>query len=156
MAYWIISPWENATRWDDFRNKGIMGIGFECIGDLNKYPSKESIDNSDFDKNFNELYDEFGTHPNHRKCCWEFANEIKIGDIIFAKDGIHKLRGYGIVESNYIYNENDKDFPHVRKVDWYPFEEKIPTKVYLDRKTLKEVKDVNMIKELCQVCGISE
>lgn len=166
MKYWIISPGKNAEAWPDFVTFKMMGIGYaqECIGDISKYSSKEEIDNSNFDEKFNKMYDESGRHPLHRKCCWQFAKEINIGDIVFAKDRTHKLCGYGIVKSNYIFNKDDKYFngmsefifPHIRIVDWVPFEERRKTDVYLDRKTLKEIKDESTITELCEICNIKK
>ena len=153
MFYWVISPGENAEDWDTFINEGIMGIGFECIGDLSTCPSKEALDETTFDRDFNKHYNDRGQHPIHCKCCWQFAKEIKIGDIVFAKDGIHALCGYGVVKSDYFYDKNHP-FPHMRKVEWHQFDEEKHTDIYLDRKTLIELKDIDKIAELCELCGI--
>lgn len=93
------------------------------------------------------------------------ANEIKTGDIVFAKNGKHRLLGYGIVKSDYFYNKDNMCYdgkywycyPHIRRVEWHPFEDKNGkfTDIYLDMKTLIEVKDANAIEKLCKICGIS-
>ena len=48
------------------------------------------------------------SYKNDAHCLWQFANEIKIGDIIFAKKGVHKIIGKGIVTSDYIYDTSKK------------------------------------------------
>lgn len=37
--YWIYAPGENSCMWDEFYNDGIMGIGWDELGDLTKYPT---------------------------------------------------------------------------------------------------------------------
>lgn len=49
---------------------------------------------------------------------WEFTHVIKPGDIIYAKSGISKIVGRGIVTSDYIYDESYEDFRNVHKVEW--------------------------------------
>ena len=38
--YWMYAPGEQAYKWDEFYDAGIMGIGWDWIGDLSKYDSK--------------------------------------------------------------------------------------------------------------------
>src|SRR5690606_19796305 len=49
---------------------------------------------------------------------WQFANEMKIGDVIFVKKGLNKIIGRGIVSSEYFYDESREEYNNVRKVDW--------------------------------------
>ena len=49
---------------------------------------------------------------------WQFANEIKVGDVIFAKKGLHKIVGRGVVTSDYIFDDKRKSYKHIRKVEW--------------------------------------
>ncbi|WP_252315838.1 AAA family ATPase, partial [Sinobaca sp. H24] len=48
----------------------------------------------------------------------QFCNEIKAGDIVFAKKGLHVIVGRGIVESDYIYDDNRSDYQHIHKIRW--------------------------------------
>ena len=41
VQYWLYAPGENASKWDEFYSSGIMGIGWEDLGDLNNYSSKD-------------------------------------------------------------------------------------------------------------------
>jgi 5-methylcytosine-specific restriction protein B len=111
--YWIYSPGDNASMWDEFYKSGIMGIGWDDVTDLKGFSSKEEI--KDFMK---KVYDPSYSYKNNAHCLWQFANEIKVGDVIFVKKGMHKIIGKGIVTSDYIYDTLRSTYKHIRKVDW--------------------------------------
>lgn len=111
--YWIYSPGDNASMWDEFYKSGIMGIGWDDVTDLKGFSSKEEI--KDYMK---KVYDPSYSYKNNAHCLWQFANEIKVGDVIFVKKGMHKIIGKGIVTSDYIYDNSRSTYKHIRKVDW--------------------------------------
>lgn len=111
--YWIYSPGDNASMWDEFYKSGIMGIGWDDVTDLKGFSSKEEI--KDFMK---KVYDPSYSYKNNAHCLWQFANEIEVGDVIFVKKGMHKIIGKGIVTSDYIYDTSRSTYKHIRKVDW--------------------------------------
>lgn len=113
IDYWIYSPGDNACMWDEFYNLGIMGIGWDDITDLKEFTSKEEI--KDYMK---KVYDPSYSYKNNAHCLWQFANEIKIGDVIFVKKGMHKIIGKGVVTSEYIYDSARETYKHIRKVEW--------------------------------------
>lgn len=41
--YWTYSPGDGAARWDDFYARGVMGIGWSKVGNVEQYASKEDI-----------------------------------------------------------------------------------------------------------------
>lgn len=43
VHYWIYSPGEDAVLWDDCYDHGIMAIGWDQIGDLSVYTTKEEM-----------------------------------------------------------------------------------------------------------------
>lgn len=43
VQYWIYAPGENACKWGDFYGAGLMGIGWEQLGDLRQYTSREAV-----------------------------------------------------------------------------------------------------------------
>lgn len=113
-AYWIYSPGDNACKWDEFSKNGIMGIGWDEIGcSLKEFPSKEAIK-----EKMKKVYDASYSYKNNAHCLWQFANEMKVGDIVFAKKGMHKIVGKGVVTSDYIYDTSRKTYLNIRKVDW--------------------------------------
>lgn len=110
--YWLISAGEGSKLWDEFYNEGIIGIKMRGIGDFGNYTDKNEIKIK-----FQEIFNDESTHKNDVHCCWQFAHDLQIGDVIFVKKGRTKIIGRGIIESDYYYDEN-KEYPHIRKVNW--------------------------------------
>lgn len=79
-SYWIYSPGDNASMWDEFYKLGIMGIGWDEVGNLKDFSSKEEIK-----EKMKSIYGTGHSYKNDAHCLWQFANEIKVGDVIFAK-----------------------------------------------------------------------
>jgi 5-methylcytosine-specific restriction protein B len=113
IHYWIYSPGDNASNWEEFYHSGIMSIGWD-IGNYKNYTTKNEMK-----LKMKGMYDPSKSYMNAAHATWQFANEMKPGDIIFAKKGMHLLVGLGVVASDYLYKENPQDgFKHVRKVNW--------------------------------------
>lgn len=112
-SYWIYSPGDNACMWDEFFRNGIMGIGWDEVTNLKDFASKEEI--KEFMK---KVYDASYSYKNNAHCLWQFANDIKVGDVVFVKKGMHKIIGRGVVTSDYIYDSSRNTYKHIRKVDW--------------------------------------
>ena len=113
IHYWIYSPGKGAKIWDECYDNNIMAIGWDAIGDLRNYNSKDEIKQV-----MNKFYDPFRSYIHSACATWEFANEMKQGDIVFAKNGMHLIIGRGIVKSDYIYDSQRKEFKNIRKVEW--------------------------------------
>lgn len=114
VHYWIYSPGDNANKWDEFYRAGVMAIGWGEIGDLKIFSSKEEMK-----KKMKEVYDSSSSYKNTALATWQFANEMKPGDVVFAKKGMHQIIGRGIVKSDYIFDDSIEDsFKNIRQVDW--------------------------------------
>jgi len=113
IHYWIYSPGKGAKIWDECYDNNIMAIGWDAIGDLRAYNSKDEIKQV-----MNKHYDPSRSYIHSACATWEFANEMKPGDIVFAKNGMHLIIGRGIVKSDYIYDSQRKEFRNIRKVEW--------------------------------------
>lgn len=111
--YWIYAPGEGSRLWDEFYDKGIMGIGWDDIGDLSLFPTKEAMKES-----MKSAYGDAVSYKNAGHATWQFANEVKPGDIVFVKRGVHKFIGRGIVTSDYIYDESRSEYRHIHQVKW--------------------------------------
>ena len=115
--YWLYSPGEQAVKWEEFYNEGIMAIGWDKLGDLKIYTDRKSI--------LDALIDNYGggeKQPNNVSALDDFCNgenKINIGDIVIAKKGKNTLLGYGKVISDYYYDENREEFLHCREVEWF-------------------------------------
>ena len=115
INYWLYAPGNRASKWDEYYEKGIMGMGSYNIGDLHQYESKEKIV-----KKIQRVNHTRSKYTHESLALWQFANEIKPGDIIFVKKGAHEIVGYGIVQSEYFYDTtlDDEIFCHMIRVDW--------------------------------------
>ena len=111
--YWLFSPGRNAEKWEEFYNSNIMAVGWNKVGDLRKYNDKKEIENILRDDP-NKAKDK----RNDEKCLWDLKANMKPGDVIFVKLGEKILGGYGIVASDYYYDQTKEDYRHCRKVDW--------------------------------------
>lgn len=108
--YWLLSPNpENIPSWTEFKDKGIIKIGWSKLGDLTDINTKTEINNL-----LNQFYPGSGSRKNDTHALYQFVNDINIGDIIIVKNGSHSLYGYGEVKSDYTYD----DLHHVREVSW--------------------------------------
>ncbi len=111
--YWLYAPGENAYLWDEFYQGGIMGLGWDEIGDLSQYKSRDEIK-----KALVDAYGGTGSKKNDVSANDDFLNKIKIGDVIIAKKGRGELLGYGVVTSEYIFDKNRKNYQKTRQIDW--------------------------------------
>lgn len=111
--YWLYAPGENAEMWEEFHELGIMGLGWDELGDLNNYSSKE-----DLTTKLQELEKTAGSKKNDSTANYEFKDIISIGDVIIAKKGRGELLGYGIVSSAYYYDKARSRYQKCRTVEW--------------------------------------
>jgi 5-methylcytosine-specific restriction protein B len=100
--------------WEEFYNAGIMAIGWGEIGNLKAFESKDAMK-----VKMKEVIDPDLSYKNAAHATWQFANEMKIGDVVFVKKGMHQLVGRGVVASDYEYDEERADeYANYRKVNW--------------------------------------
>lgn len=128
VQFWIYAPGENSFMWEEFYKLGIIGIGWDAMGDLRLYQSRnEMIDKMrSINKNNN-------AYTNDSLATWQFVHDVKIGDVILVKKGLTKLVGKGVITSEYIYNMEAKNFRHQYHVKWthkgeWPYPGKAPMK----------------------------
>ena len=111
--YWLYAAGDNSVKWEEFYADGIMAIGWDEMDNLSQYPSKEAMK-----VKMKQLYGEEYSYKNSALATWQFAHEIKTGDVVFVKKGRRVIVGRGIVESEYIYDAERDDYRHIRKVCW--------------------------------------
>ena len=110
--WWAIGAGEDGYLWEDWKKEGIMSVGWDFMGNLQGYPSKEAMrqrlleDNADTKRNNDAL------------ACWEFYQAIRPGDIVVAKQGKTRILGLGRVTGAYEYDKERDEFLHVRQVSW--------------------------------------
>lgn len=116
---WLYKPGEQGSKWELMLERGLMGIGWSKLGDLSHYTKEQIKPKLD---EFYPIKKESG-RKNDVKTLYDFANEIKIGDVVLAMKGTTQILGYGEVMSDYFYDTNkDTDtsdkFCSFREVKW--------------------------------------
>lgn len=111
--YWIYSPGDGASIWDDCYLSGKMAIGWNEIGDLSAYKSKDEMKEA-----MKEAIDPTSSFMMAAHATWQFVHEMKPGDVVFAKKGMYQLIGRGVVESDYYYDPSHGEYPNLRNVRW--------------------------------------
>lgn len=151
--YWMYAPGEGAKKWDQFYDEGYMGLGWIDLGDLEQYETKQDI--------ADKLMELDGTGKkkyNDASANWDFKYTISIGDIIIAKKGTSDYLGYGVVESDYYYDEDRDTYKKCRKVSWKKKGVwKEPDEGPIVQKTLTDItKYPKYVEKLIKLIGIEE
>ena len=114
VHYWIYSPGNGAVMWDDFYKTGIMAIGWGGIGNLTAFSCKDEMK-----QKMKDCFDPTLSYKNAAHATWQFANEMKPGDIIFVKKGMHQIVGRGVVISDYEFDPiREDEYKNTRQVKW--------------------------------------
>ena len=113
VRYWLYAPGRGACMWEEFYERGVMGLGWHQLGDLSEYATKE-----DMRLRLLETREDDTSQTNSARAVWQFANEIKPGDVIFVKRGLKEILGRGVVTGDYVYDPEGGEYPHLRDVSW--------------------------------------
>ena len=111
--YWIYSPGNGAEIWEECYQKGLMAIGWDAIGNLAAYNSKDEMKQA-----MKEDFDPTVSYTMAAHATWQFVREMKPGDVVFAKKGMHHVIGRGVVESDYRFDPSRKQYKNIRSVKW--------------------------------------
>ena len=136
VRYWLYAPGRGACKWDEFYERGIMGLAWGEAGDLSSYATKQGLK-----QQMLQTYPENGTQKNDIHALWQFANEMKPGDVVFAKRGTTEIIGRGIVTGDYVYDADAEHYRNVRGVRWTHKGNWSLDKPWSVRKTLTEITD---------------
>jgi hypothetical protein len=111
--YWLYAPGEHARFWQECQNKSIMVIGYDELGDFQKYNSQDEIE-----KKLKQLWKVKQRPYNHSRAVWEFAKVLQLGDVVITKKGRDEYLGYGIVDGPCEWDESRTEYKTFRRVKW--------------------------------------
>lgn len=111
--FWIYSPGNGAEIWNECYEKGFMAIGWDEIGDLTAYSTKDEMKQA-----MKEEIDPTLAYTMAAHATWQFVHDMRPGDIVFAKKGMYHIIGRGVVESGYQYDPSRKHYKNIRSVKW--------------------------------------
>ncbi|MFO0964037.1 MAG: AAA family ATPase [Gemmataceae bacterium] len=133
--YWAISLGQGGRLWNQCRQEGMVAIGWDYLGDLRHYATKEEIRDAILAHENDEL-----KHTNDALACYQFCREMKTGDVVFAKQGQTTLLGCGRVTSDYEHVPDRPEYHNVRRVTWvHQDSHDIPENASVPLKTLTEM-----------------
>jgi 5-methylcytosine-specific restriction protein B len=111
-----IAPGELAAKWRDCLQGGFICIGWDLVGDLSDYDSKES-----FREAFREQYPYNGNEAQvSRKAneLWTLM-ELEAGDKVIANRGTSDVLAIGTVnDDGYAWRPERNEYRHTLGVDW--------------------------------------
>ena len=152
IRFWMYAPGEGASQWDSFYQEGIIGLGWDILGDLNQYQTQNEIE-----KALQELKNTQDRKWNDARANYEFCRVMKPGDIVIAKKGKTKYLGYGIVTSQYQFDDGRPEYKSTRSVDWKRRGEWEETQGTIGLKTLTDItKYLDYVERLGRLLGIEE
>ncbi|MGJ8649503.1 MAG: AAA family ATPase [Opitutaceae bacterium] len=147
---WILAPGENAYLWDEMREEGIAAIGWDELGDLTEYESREALN-----AELKALRGEDRTPSNDSLACWQFRDSIQPGDWIVAKNGISEILGYGVVTSSYRHDSDREVYRNIVDVDWKLNDHWDVSPIKLPIKTLTDITDDKaMVRNLLKLMNV--
>jgi 5-methylcytosine-specific restriction enzyme B len=110
---WTIGPGHGGQLWAEFKQQNIIAIGWDYLGDLLEYSSKEEIEAS-----VQSAHETEKRRWNDALACFQFAHVMKPGDTVIVKKGRSGLYGYGVITSEYRFDESRQKYMHTRAVEW--------------------------------------
>lgn len=113
--FWLLAPGEQAYLWEDWCDQGYAAIGWNNVGDLSTAQTEDEVVERVADN-----------YPSHGKkivggMLWNFSHVMKPGDVVFAKVGLFKSAGWGIVADTYQFEPEvgeDEQYAHWVQVEW--------------------------------------
>ena len=141
--YWLMALGEESRHWDSCHAERIAFIGWDDVGDLRQYKSKDQLK-------------EHGLGMHEALACWEFCHVMKPGDMIFVKKGTTFVLGHGIVKSDYSFDDARPEYKHVRGVEWLSKTDGVKIRGReLARKTLTDItKDPGQVADVKRALNI--
>lgn len=150
--YWLYAPGENASRWEEFHEQGIMALDWDELGDLQELGDKKDITAA-----IKSQYQTETNPTNNAKACFQFRDVISVGDIIIPKKGRQEYLGYGIVTSDYFFDDTRDQYWHCRKVDWKKKGVWVESQENIVLKTLTDITPYpDYVRNLIDLIGIEK
>lgn len=113
INYWLYAPGDDARFFEEFYKENVMGLGWDYLGDLSQYSTRSEVEKVIADTREDER-----RPTNDSKAVWDFFKEIKPGDIVYAKAGMKKIVGRGVVIGEYYFDNEANEYKHRHSINW--------------------------------------
>jgi len=119
IRFWQVSPGSRRRGfWPEFKSQNIIAMGWDALGDLNRYSTEEEIEKA-LRKHYPASYPADRYPANDINSIMIFSQEIEEGDVIVAKKGASReIYGIGKVLRGYHLVEARQNFKNVIDVEW--------------------------------------
>jgi 5-methylcytosine-specific restriction enzyme B len=130
--YWKIAPGEKGWQWEECKENGFIGIGWNDLGDVS------GLSRAEFDALQEKVEAERGKKKEATNQVWTFAHDIQEGDVIVANRGTREILGIGTVVGPHEFVP-DARYTHQFPVRW---DDTVPRRIDEKgwRRTLIEIK----------------
>lgn len=111
-----IAPGERAAHWDACLANGFICVGWDDVGDLAHFESKEAFRDA-----FRERYPYNGLEAQVRRKSNELWTlmDLEPGDKVVANRGVSEVLAVGTVNDvGYVWHPDRSEYKHTRGVDW--------------------------------------
>jgi len=117
---WVIRFGNSGEFADECKNKGVIVIGWDKVGNISSITSKDELREKLYNS-YSENYKREASAGVAASMLWQFSRELSPNDIVISprKDTREILIGT-VEDSKYIFDPNliNKEYPHVRNVKW--------------------------------------
>jgi 5-methylcytosine-specific restriction protein B len=149
-----IAPGEEAKYWGDCLAGGYVCVGWDEVGDLREFESKEAF-RARFEQEFADRYYNENASVTTRKAneVWTLM-ELEPGDLVVANKGISKVLAVGeVVEPGYEWSVEREEYRHLVRVKWdTSYEQQIEPQKSWGVKTVADV-PANLLKTIMSKAG---
>lgn len=109
---WIYAPGDQARLWGECQQQSKLRLGWDELGDFKQFDSRQAVI-----AKMKEVYGADNKN-NDSLAVWQFLGEMQIGDIVYAKKGLFQIIGRGVVEGDYVYDDNLDEYKNTRSIKW--------------------------------------
>jgi restriction system protein len=116
MTMWMVRAGQGGRFAEEARSRGIVGLGWEGIGDPNLFETKGELISA-----IKGVYPDYsdGTAASSASQLWRFKNELKAGDAVITYDSGTRNYHIGSITGGPVFSPSDvEEFAFQRSVVW--------------------------------------
>ena len=112
---WMVRAGERAIFIDDFRDEGLVSIGWGTLGSLETFASR-----ADLARAVAATWPDWSKQSQSMAVgqIWRFKDEIRKDDTVVTYDPGRRVYLVGTVTEPYFFDPSREEHPHIKKVRW--------------------------------------
>jgi hypothetical protein len=110
---WLWTLGDGAEHWDELYEAGLMAIGWDDLGDLARFASREDLASA-----LATIYGADASLTKDARTCQDFVSEVRQGDLVLVRRGLSVIVGQGVVAGEYKHDPTRPVLRNVRAVRW--------------------------------------